>query len=98
VLLISAIDVVVGIGGVISGVLLLRLIRLVTNLAYFGAFSLADVKLNTSPLGLCAALVPVAGALIIGLMARYGSDKIRGHGIPEAIEAILLGRGRLDLR
>ncbi len=34
---------------------------------------------------------PVAGALIIGFMARYGSEKIRGHGIPEAIEAILLG-------
>ena len=43
-------------------------------------------------------LVPVVGALIIGLMARYGSEKIRGHGIPEAIEAILLGRSRLDLK
>ena len=74
------------------------LIRLVTNLAYFGAFSLADLKLGSSPLGLFAALVPVAGALIIGLMARYGSEKIRGHGIPEAIEAILLGRSRLDLK
>jgi CIC family chloride channel protein len=98
VLLISAIAVVVGIGGVISGVILLQLIRLVANIAYFGAFSLADLKLGTSPLGLFAALVPVAGALIIGLMARYGSEKIRGHGIPEAIEAILLGRSRLDLK
>ena len=43
-------------------------------------------------------MVPVIGALIIGLMARYGSEKIRGHGIPEAIEAILLGRSRLDLK
>ena len=43
-------------------------------------------------------LVPVAGALIIGLMARFGSEKIRGHGIPEAIEAILLGRSRLDAK
>jgi CIC family chloride channel protein len=98
VLFISAIAVVVGIGGVISGVILLRLIRLVTNLAYFGAFSLVDLKIGTSPLHLFAALVPVAGALIVGLMARYGSEKIRGHGIPEAIEAILLGRSRLDLK
>ena len=43
-------------------------------------------------------VVPVIGALIVGLMARYGSEKIRGHGIPEAIEAILLGRSRLDVK
>ena len=49
-------------------------------------------------MGLAAVLVPVVGSLIVGLMARYGSEKIRGHGIPEAIEAILLGRSRLDLK
>ena len=97
-LFVAAVAVVVGTGGVISGVILLKLIRLVTNLAYFGAFSLADLKLGQSPLGLVVVLVPVIGALIIGLMARYGSEKIRGHGIPEAIEAILLGRSRLDLK
>ncbi len=43
-------------------------------------------------------LIPVVGALVIGLMARYGSEKIRGHGIPEALEAILLGRSRIDLK
>jgi H+/Cl- antiporter ClcA/CBS domain-containing protein len=98
VLFVAAVALVVGTGGVISGVILLKLIRLVTNLAYFGAFSLADLKLGQSPLGLFAVLVPVVGALIVGLMARYGSEKIRGHGIPEAIEAILLGRSRLDLK
>jgi len=98
VLFVSAIALVVGTGGVISGAILLKLIRLVTNLAYFGTFSLADLPLGRSPLGLFAVLVPVAGALIIGLMARYGSEKIRGHGIPEAIEAILLGRSRLDVK
>ena len=96
VLLISAIAVVVATGGVIAGVVLLNLIRLATNLAYFGSFTLADLKLAHSPLGLAAVVVPVIGALIVGLMARYGSEKIRGHGIPEAIEAILLGRSRLD--
>ncbi|HXE26365.1 MAG TPA: chloride channel protein, partial [Roseiarcus sp.] len=98
VLFVSAIAVMVGIGGVVSGVILLKLIRLVANLAYFGKFSLADAPLGHSPLGLFAALVPVAGALVIGLMARFGSEKIRGHGIPEAIEAILLGRSRLDVK
>jgi chloride channel protein, CIC family len=98
VLFVAVVALLVGTGGVISGVILLKLIRLVTNLAYFGTFSLADLKLDQSPLGLFMVVVPVIGALIIGFMARYGSDKIRGHGIPEAIEAILLGRSRLDLK
>ena len=40
--------------------------------------------------------VPVVGGLIVGLMARYGSDRIRGHGIPEALEAILIGSSRMS--
>ncbi|WP_216856190.1 chloride channel protein [Acidisphaera sp. S103] len=96
VLVISAIAVVVGTGGVFSGIVLLNLIKLCTNVAYFGRFTTANLDLGHSPLGLFAVGVPVVGALIVGLMARYGSEKIRGHGIPEAIEAILLGRSRLD--
>jgi CIC family chloride channel protein len=69
------------------------LIHLCTNLAYFGTFSLADLPLDRSPRGLFAVAVPVIGALIVGLIARYGTEKIRGHGIPEAI---LLWRSRLD--
>src|SRR6185437_12375416 len=95
---ISAIAIAVGTAGVIAGVALLDLIRLFTNLAYFGRFTLADLRLGESPLGLFAVAVPVIGALIVGLMARFGSEKIRGHGIPEAIEAILLGRSRLDVK
>ncbi|MBZ9846698.1 chloride channel protein [Mesorhizobium sp. CA14] len=98
VLLIAAIAVVVATAGLFAGIVLLQLIRLATNIAYFGQFSLADLKLEDTPLGLAAVLVPVIGALIIGLMARFGSEKIRGHGIPEAIEAILLGRSRLDAK
>ncbi|HEY7851812.1 MAG TPA: chloride channel protein, partial [Caulobacteraceae bacterium] len=98
VLVVAAIAVVVATLGVIAGVLLLKLIKLATNIAYFGQFSLADLKLGHTPLGPWAVLVPVGGALIVGLMARYGSQKIRGHGIPEAIEAILLGRSRLDVK
>jgi chloride channel protein, CIC family len=98
VLVIAMIAVVVGTGGVACGVLLLWLIRLFTNIAYFGVFGLADLKIGTSPLGVAAVVVPIIGSLIVGLMARYGSEKIRGHGIPEAIEAILLGRSRLDVK
>jgi len=98
VLVISAIAFVVGIGGTISGVILLNLIRLVTNIAYFGRFTSVNLDLGTTRLPLWSVAIPVAGSLIIGLMARYGSEKIRGHGIPEAIEAILLGRSRLDIR
>jgi H+/Cl- antiporter ClcA len=96
VLVISAIAVVVCTGGVAAGVVLLKLIELCTNVAYFGRFTVAPLNLGHSPLGLFAVGLPVIGALIVGLMARYGSEKIRGHGIPEAIEAILLGRSRLD--
>jgi H+/Cl- antiporter ClcA len=98
VLLIAAIAVVVATAGLFAGIVLLKLIRLATNIAYFGQFSLAELRLEDTPLGLAAVIVPVIGALIIGLMARFGSEKIRGHGIPEAIEAILLGRSRLDAK
>ena len=98
VLTIAGIAAIVASAGVVAAVGLLQLIRLATNLAYFGRFSLADPNFSRSPLGLWAVLVPVAGSLAIGLMARYGSPKIRGHGIPEAIEAILLGRSRLDAK
>ncbi len=98
VLLIAAIAVLVATAAVFAGIVLLQLIRLSTNIAYFGRFTLADLKLADNPLGLAAVAVPVIGALIVGLMARYGSEKIRGHGIPEAIEAILLGRSRLDAK
>jgi len=98
VLLVAAIAVVVATAGLFAGIALLKLIRLATNIAYFGQFTLADLKLQDTPLGHAAVVVPVIGALIIGLMARFGSEKIRGHGIPEAIEAILLGRSRLDAK
>ncbi|TPK79893.1 chloride channel protein [Mesorhizobium sp. B2-4-17] len=98
VLFIAAIAVVVATAGLFAGIALLKLIRLATNIAYFGQFSLAELKLQDTPLGLAAVIVPVIGALIISLMARYGSEKIRGHGIPEAIEAILLGRSKLDAK
>jgi H+/Cl- antiporter ClcA len=98
VLFIAGIAVFAATAAVVAAVALLQLIRLATNLSYFGRLDLAVRDIAHSRLGLWAVAVPVAGSLIIGLIARYGSPKIRGHGIPEAIEAILLGRSRLDVK
>tara|TARA_R110002012_G_scaffold318012_1_gene535442 strand:+ start:17225 stop:19006 length:1782 start_codon:yes stop_codon:yes gene_type:complete len=98
VLLIAAIAVPIAITGVFAGIALLNLIRLATNVAYFGQFTFDDLDVQNTPLGLVRVLIPAGGALIVGLMARFGSDKIRGHGIPEAIEAILLGRSRMSIK
>src|SRR2546421_7436751 len=75
---------------------LVRLIGLFTNLAYFHRFSTTLAAPAASGLGVWAVPIPAIGGLIVGLLARYGSDKIRGHGIPEALEAILIGRSRMD--
>ena len=87
-----------GIGVLGAGIasLLLNLIALVTNLFFFQRFSTENVSPATNHLGVFVILVPVVGALIIGLVARYGSEKIRGHGIPEAIEAILMRGSRVE--
>jgi len=76
---------------------LLKLIALFTNLAYLRRFSAVPATIPAH-LPAWSMAIPVAGSLIIGLMARYGSEKIRGHGIPEAIEAILIGRSRIQLK
>jgi CIC family chloride channel protein len=72
------------------------LIGLFTNLFYFGRWSSAMVSPAGNHLGFYSVLVPIGGALIIGVMARYGSERIRGHGIPEAIEAILINGSRVE--
>jgi CIC family chloride channel protein len=94
--LLSAVALGIGVGATFLAVVLLRLIALSTNLFYYHRFSLLPVSPAGSPLGHWMILVPVAGGLLVGLIARFGSDKIRGHGIPEAIEAILLNRARVD--
>jgi chloride channel protein, CIC family len=80
----------------VLAVLLLRCIALFTNLFYYHRLSTVAVSPAGSPLGYWMVIVPVLGGLLVGLMARFGSDKIRGHGIPEAIEAILLHRAKVD--
>jgi len=73
-------------------------LALVTNLAFFGRFSLAPASPADNSLGAWVVLVPVTGALIVGLMARYGSKAIRGHGIPEAMEQVLFNESRIPAR
>src|SRR5438445_12692527 len=79
VLTIATIAVVVATAALFAGIVLLKLIRLATNIAYFGQFTLADLTLQDTPLGYAAVAVPGIGALIIGLMARYGRENVRGH-------------------
>jgi H+/Cl- antiporter ClcA/CBS domain-containing protein len=98
VLLLSAMAVGIGAMGSLVAYALIWLIAAITNLAFYHRFSAAPAVPQGHHLGLWVVLVPVAGALIIGLMARFGSEKIRGHGIPEALEAILLGRSRIQLK
>jgi len=89
---------VVGTSGALGAWLLLKLIAVATNAFWFGRLSADAADIADAHLGWAVTIVPVAGALIIGLMARFGSEKIRGHGIPEAIEAILYGESRLSLK
>jgi len=77
---------------------LLRLIGFFTNVFYYGRFSTAMASPAENHLGWFAVLVPVAGGLIIGAMAYYGSERIRGHGIPEALESILINGSKVQPR
>src|SRR5262249_53346310 len=95
---ISALALLIGVACAFVAVVLLWLIALFTNLFYFQTLSVQLRPPAQNALGLASILVPVVGGLIIGLMARYGSDRIRGHGIPEAIEAILIGQSRMQPR
>jgi len=97
-LLLGAMALVVGAISAFVAKALLWLIGLITNLAFFGHLSGRFISPDGNHLGAWVILVPVAGALAIGVMARYGSEKIRGHGIPEAIEAILVGGSRIQPR
>ncbi|HYH55712.1 MAG TPA: chloride channel protein, partial [Anseongella sp.] len=74
---------------------LVWLIALVTNLAFFGRISLEDVNLGQHSFSWTVIFIPVMGGLLVGIMARYGSKAIRGHGIPEAMEQILTNQSRI---
>ena len=77
---------------------LTRLIGLITNLAFYGRLSSSFISPAGNHLGLFVIVVPVIGGIIVGLMARYGSKGIRGHGIPEAMEQVLINQSRIQPR
>lgn len=98
ILLLSLMAVVIGVFSALVAKGLVWLIAIFTNLTFYQRFSSDFISPTNHHLGVFVIFAPVLGGLIIGLMARYGSEKIRGHGIPEALEAILFGRSRMSLK
>lgn len=94
----SALAVLVAAGASLAARWMLTLIDLCTNVSWYGRFSTAPASPAGHGLGAWGALVPVAGGVVVGLMARYGSKAIRGHGIPEAMEQILKNESRIPAR
>src|SRR5690348_10810681 len=97
-LLLCGIALLIGVVSTLAADVLLKLIRFFTNLFFYQTLSLADRSPAHHMLGAWVIVVPVLGGLIVGLMAFFGSDKIRGHGIPEAIEAILFGKSKMSAK
>src|SRR5580704_2534859 len=97
-IILSALALVLGLAGAVLAYFLLHLIYSATNLFYFHRFGWQFVSPADNHLHWLAVFVPIVGGILIGLMARYGSDKIRGHGMPEAIEAILMHGAKVDAR
>lgn len=98
VLPIGALAVAIGVLSSYVVLALLKLIALFTNMFYFQRLSVAPASPAAHPLGWLSVFISVTGGLIIGLMARFGSERIRGHGIPEALEAILIRGSRVEPR
>ncbi|HTV66732.1 MAG TPA: chloride channel protein, partial [Bryocella sp.] len=94
--LLSLLAAVIGMAAGVIAWLLYNLIGLFTNIAFYHRASFLFHSPRENHLGLLVIVIPVIGGIIVGIMARYGSDKIRGHGIPEAMEAVLINRSRIE--
>ena len=95
---IAGIAVVLGIAGGVIAWLLLALIALITNAVFAGRLDPREAEILPGMVGPAVLVIPVLGALVIGLMARFGSPAIRGHGIPEVMEKVLHGESRIPPR
>jgi CIC family chloride channel protein len=87
--------------GLVAGVVayaLYKLIGLLTNVFFFHRWSTTFTSVGSHHLGAWVILVPVIGGLVVGVMAKYGTPKIKGHGIPEAMEAVLTNRSRIEAK
>jgi H+/Cl- antiporter ClcA/CBS domain-containing protein len=97
--LVSGLAVLVAAGAALLAQFLIALIQLFTNIAFFGRFSMAFSSPAATQFNwLVILLVPVIGGLVVGLIARFGSESIRGHGIPEVMERVLFGESRIRAR
>jgi chloride channel protein, CIC family len=94
----SVLSILIGVVATYVAWALLRLIGFFTNVFYYGRASTTFVSPAGNHLGWWAILVPVGGGLIVGAMAWYGSERIRGHGIPEALESILINGSKVEPR
>jgi chloride channel protein, CIC family len=87
--------------GLLAGVIayvLQKLIAFLTTLVFYHRLTADTMSPRNAHLGLCIILIPALGGVIVGFMAKYGSSKIKGHGIPEAMEAVLFNRSRIQPR
>lgn len=98
VVFITVIAVAIGLAAGLVAQILLRLIGLITNLSFYGRLAPQFTSPAGNHLGVFVIIVPAAGGLIVGLMARYGSVGIRGHGIPEVMEQVLRNQSRIPPR
>jgi H+/Cl- antiporter ClcA/CBS domain-containing protein len=98
ILLLSFMALIIGLLSAVIAKVLVALIAIFTNITFYQRLSTEFVSPANHHLGMLVIVAPVIGGLVIGLMARYGSEKIRGHGIPEALEAILFGRSRMEAK
>jgi chloride channel protein, CIC family len=98
VIFLSLIAIAIGLASGLVAQILLNLIGLITNLCFYGRLSTQFFSPAENHLGLFVLIVPVFGGVIVGLMARFGSEAIRGHGIPEVMEQILRNQSRIRPR
>jgi chloride channel protein, CIC family len=98
VLFISGIAILIGLAAGVIAQILLALIGLITNICFYGRLTTEFRSPAENHLGLFVIAVPVVGGVIVGFMARYGSEGIRGHGIPEVMEQILRNQSRVRPR
>jgi H+/Cl- antiporter ClcA len=95
---VSCLSALIGVAAGVIAYLLYNLIGLFTNIAFFHQATFVFRSPRLAHWGPWIIAVPVIGALIVGVMAKYGSSKIRGHGIPEAMEAVLVGKSKIQPR
>jgi H+/Cl- antiporter ClcA len=87
--------------GLLAGLIafvLYKLIGLFTNIFFYHRFAAEFISARHNQLGLWVIPIPVIGGIVVGLMAKYGTSKIKGHGIPEAMEAVMVNRSRIEPR